>query len=39
MDKRALGKGLSALIPDKDRDDSIAGEVVAYLNSVANEKT
>jgi len=33
MDKRALGKGLSALIPDKDRSDSIAGEVVAYLKT------
>jgi len=33
MEKRALGKGLSALIPDKERDDSIAGEVVAYLKT------
>jgi len=33
MDKRALGKGLSALIPDKDREGSIAGEVVAYLKT------
>ena len=33
MDKRALGKGLSALIPDKEREDSIAGEVVAYLKT------
>lgn len=31
MEKRALGKGLSALIPDKA--DSIAGEVVAYLKT------
>ena len=33
MDKRVLGKGLSALIPDKDRDETIAGEVVAYLKT------
>lgn len=33
MDKRALGKGLSALIPDKEREHSIAGEVVAYLKT------
>jgi len=33
MDKRVLGKGLSALIPDKDRDETIAGEVVAFLKT------
>ncbi|HLF18908.1 MAG TPA: ParB/RepB/Spo0J family partition protein [Candidatus Omnitrophota bacterium] len=33
MENRALGKGLSALIPDKDRSGAIAGEVVAYLKT------
>ena len=33
MENRALGKGLSALIPDKDRSGAITGEVVAYLKT------